>query len=64
MADLLDRLREGRLTLMMGIRTARTPDVIRIAKATGHHSVLIDLEHSAMSLDTAATLAAARATSA
>jgi 2-keto-3-deoxy-L-rhamnonate aldolase RhmA len=54
----LQRLHDGELTLMMAIRSSRTPDVIRIAKATGHHSVMIDLEHSAMSLDTAAQLAA------
>jgi hypothetical protein len=44
----LGRLRAGRLTLMMGIRSARTPDAVRVARATGHHAVLIDLEHSAM----------------
>lgn len=59
MESFLQRLRDGELTLMMAIRSGRTADVVRIAKATGHHSVLIDLEHSAMSLDTAAQLAAA-----
>lgn len=55
----LDRLRAEELTLMFGIRSARTTDVVRIARETGHHSVLIDLEHSTMSLDTAAQLCAA-----
>jgi 2-keto-3-deoxy-L-rhamnonate aldolase RhmA len=41
---------------MLGIRTSRTTDVVRIAEATGHHSVLIDLEHATMSLDTAGQL--------
>jgi 2-keto-3-deoxy-L-rhamnonate aldolase RhmA len=59
MAAFLERLHDGELTLMMGIRSSRTPDVLRVAKSTGHHSVLIDLEHSAMSLDVAAQLAAA-----
>jgi 2-keto-3-deoxy-L-rhamnonate aldolase RhmA len=54
----LGRLRAGQLTLMMGIRSARTPDAVRVARATGHHAVLIDLEHSAMPADTAAQLAA------
>ena len=54
----LSRLRAGELTLMMGIRSARTPDAVRIARATGHHAVMIDLEHSAMSVDVAAALAA------
>ncbi len=52
----LDRIRAGEPTLMMSIRSARTPDAIRIAHATGFHSVMIDLEHSAISLDTAAML--------
>jgi 2-keto-3-deoxy-L-rhamnonate aldolase RhmA len=54
----LDRLARGELTLMMGIRGSRTPDVVRVAHSTGHHSILIDLEHSAMSLDVASQLAA------
>jgi 2-keto-3-deoxy-L-rhamnonate aldolase RhmA len=55
----LDRLRAGELTLMLGVRTGRTPDVIRIAATSGHHAVLIDLEHSAMGFDIAAQLCAA-----
>ena len=31
----LSRLRAGELTLLMGIRSARTPDAVRIARATG-----------------------------
>jgi 2-keto-3-deoxy-L-rhamnonate aldolase RhmA len=54
----LDRLRHGELTLMLGIRTSRTPDVIRIAHATGYHAVMVDLEHSTMPLDVAARLCA------
>ena len=53
----LSRLRAGELTLMMGIRSARTPDAVRIAHATGHHAIMIDLEHSAMSVDVATQLA-------
>src|SRR5260221_5253346 len=55
------RLRAGELTLMLGIRSGRTTDVVRIAHATGHHSILVDLEHSAMSLDVATQLCAAAA---
>jgi 2-keto-3-deoxy-L-rhamnonate aldolase RhmA len=43
---------------MLGIRTSRTPDIVRIAHATGHHGVIIDLEHSTMSLDLAGSLCA------
>jgi 2-keto-3-deoxy-L-rhamnonate aldolase RhmA len=54
-ADLLSRLRAGETTLMLGIRSSRTLDVVHIAQATGHHALMIDLEHSAMPLDTVAS---------
>jgi 2-keto-3-deoxy-L-rhamnonate aldolase RhmA len=54
----LDRLRRGELTLMLGIRSSRSTDIVRVAHATGYHCIMIDLEHSAMSLDTAASLCA------
>ncbi|MCW2910593.1 MAG: 2-keto-3-deoxy-L-rhamnonate aldolase RhmA [Actinomycetia bacterium] len=54
----LDRLRAGELTLMLGIRSSRTGDVVRIAREAGYHAVMIDLEHSAMPLDVAAQLCA------
>jgi 2-keto-3-deoxy-L-rhamnonate aldolase RhmA len=53
---IVERLRAGELTLMMGLRSARTPDIVHIARSTGHHAVLVDLEHSAMSVDVAAML--------
>lgn len=56
---LLNRLRANELTLMMAIRTSRTPDIVRIAHATGHHAVMVDLEHSTMPLDVAAQMCAA-----
>lgn len=55
----LARLRAGETTLMLGIRTARTTDTVRIAASTGHHAVLVDLEHSTMPLDVASALCAA-----
>jgi 2-keto-3-deoxy-L-rhamnonate aldolase RhmA len=58
-ARLLDRLRAGELTLMLGIRGSRTMDVVGIAHSTGHHCILVDLQHSTMSLDVAAALCAA-----
>ncbi len=54
----LDRLRGDELTLMLGIRSSRTADVVRIAHETGYHAIMVDLEHSTMSLDTAAQLCA------
>jgi 2-keto-3-deoxy-L-rhamnonate aldolase RhmA len=52
----LDRLRGADPVLMLAVRSSRTADVIRIAKSTGHHAVMIDLEHSTMTLDVAASL--------
>src|ERR1700729_4464442 len=54
----LDRLRDGELTLMLGIRSSRTADVVRIAREAGYHAVMVDLEHSTMPLDVAAQLCA------
>ena len=59
MNTLLDRLRSGGLSLMLAIRGSRTTDVVRIARATGHHAILVDLEHSVISLDLAGQLCAA-----
>ena len=44
---------------MLGIRGARTTDIVRIAASTGHHAILVDLEHSTMPLDVAAAICAA-----
>ncbi len=55
----LTRLHEGQPTFVLGIRHSRTTDICRIAKSTGHHAILVDLEHSTMSLDVAAALCAA-----
>jgi 2-keto-3-deoxy-L-rhamnonate aldolase RhmA len=54
----LARLRAGELTLMLGVRGSRGTDVVRVAQATGHHAILIDLEHSTMALDDAARMCA------
>ncbi len=53
---LLARLRAGELTRMLGIRSSRTADIVRIAHATGHHCVMVDLEHSSIPLDVAGQL--------
>jgi 2-keto-3-deoxy-L-rhamnonate aldolase RhmA len=52
--DFLGRLRDGKPTLVLGIRGARGTDIVRVAHATGHHAILVDLEHSTMSFDAAA----------
>jgi 2-keto-3-deoxy-L-rhamnonate aldolase RhmA len=55
----LDRLRRGEPTLMMAIRHARTPEIVRIARSTGHHAIMVDLEHAAIPLDVAGQMCAA-----
>ena len=54
----LGRLRGRDPVLMLAIRSSRTADIVRIAKSTGHHAVMVDLEHSTMPLDVAASLCA------
>jgi 2-keto-3-deoxy-L-rhamnonate aldolase RhmA len=54
----LERLRRGELTLMLGIRSSRTADVVRIAHTCGYGAIMVDLEHSSMSLDVATRLCA------
>lgn len=54
----LDRLRAGELSMMLGIRSSRTTEIVRIAAATGHSAILVDLEHSVMPLEVAAQLCA------
>jgi 2-keto-3-deoxy-L-rhamnonate aldolase RhmA len=55
---LLEKLRRGELVTAMMIRSARTPDVVRVAAATGHDSIIVDLEHSTMSFDVVAGMTA------
>jgi 2-keto-3-deoxy-L-rhamnonate aldolase RhmA len=43
----------------LGVRTARTADIARIAQGTGHQAIWVDLEHSTMPIDTAAMICAA-----
>jgi 2-keto-3-deoxy-L-rhamnonate aldolase RhmA len=57
----LERLRGTDPILMLAIRSGRTADVVRIARSTGHHAVMVDLEHSTMPLDVAASLCATAA---
>lgn len=57
-APLLQKLRRGELATAMMIRSARTADVVRIAASTGHDGIIVDLEHSAMSLDAVAQMTA------
>ncbi len=58
-SEFLQRLARGQPVALLGVRCSRTADIVRIARSTGHHAIWIDLEHSTMSIDTAATLCGA-----
>lgn len=55
----LERMRAGEAALGMLVRMHRSGDIARIAKATGHDFVFLDLQHSVLSLETAAHIALA-----
>ena len=53
------QLAAGGLAIGMGVRQARTIDVAAIVKTCGYDWLFIDMEHSALDLDTATQIAAA-----
>ena len=55
----LDRLARRLPVTAFGVRGARTAEIARIARAAGNDAIWIDLEHSTMSIDTAAQICAA-----
>jgi 2-keto-3-deoxy-L-rhamnonate aldolase RhmA len=54
----LERLRAGEPVLSLGIRNARTPEIVRLAHGAGFGVVWIDLEHSSITTEDAARIAA------
>lgn len=56
---LMQALARGEPMTAFGIRISRTPDIARLAKASGHHAIWVDLEHSTISLDAAGAICAA-----
>lgn len=54
-----ERLEKGELALGVGLRFARSSEVAKIMASTGFDFLFIDLEHGAMSLDTAAQICVA-----
>jgi 2-keto-3-deoxy-L-rhamnonate aldolase RhmA len=54
----LDSLRAGQPVLSLGVRSARTADISRLASTAGYRVIWIDLEHSSMSIDCAAQILA------
>lgn len=51
------RLHAGTPCLTLGIRNARSPDIVRMAARVGYASVWIDLEHSTLSVEQAVAMA-------
>jgi len=56
--NVVERLKAGVPVLALGVRISRTPDIARIAKASGHHVIWVDLEHSSISIDAAVQICA------
>src|SRR6202023_2352407 len=57
--SIVERLDKALPVAVLGVRSSRTADIARIARASGHHALWIDLEHSTMPIDTAAAICAA-----
>ena len=52
-----EKLKAGGVALGMTVRLGRSPDIARIAKATGHDFIFIDAQHSIFDLETIAGIA-------
>jgi 2-keto-3-deoxy-L-rhamnonate aldolase RhmA len=59
MTSMRERLDAGQLVLCMALAQARTADIPTIAAAAGFDAVYVDLEHTAISLETASLLCSA-----
>ncbi len=55
---LIQRMAEGRPVVALGVRGARSGEIARLAKASGHDVIWIDLEHSTMPIDIAGQICA------
>lgn len=51
------RLKAGEATFGLPIRISRTPDIARIAKATGHDFIFVDIQHSIFNVETIVSIA-------
>ena len=60
-SKVLERLARGEPLLSLGIRNARTAEIVRIASTAGFAIVWIDLEHSSISIDCAVQISATAA---
>ena len=53
------RLQDGKLSLGIGLRQARTVDIATVARGCGFDWLFIDMEHNSMDVDTAAQISMA-----
>ena len=53
----LERMRQGGIALGLSVRLARQPEIVRIAKATGHDFLFIDGQHATFDVETVVNLA-------
>ena len=53
----LERMRAGGVALGLSVRLSRSPEIVRIAKATGHDFLFIDGQHAVFNVETATNLA-------
>ncbi|MGA8382251.1 MAG: aldolase/citrate lyase family protein [Stellaceae bacterium] len=54
-----ERMRAGEVALGLNVRIARSGDIARVAKTTGHDFIFIDVQHSLFSLETIGHIAQA-----
>ena len=54
---LKDMMKAGQVALGMNVRLARSGDIARIAKTTGHDFIFIDGQHAIFTLETIAHIA-------
>ena len=52
-------MRAGKVALGMNVRLARSGDIARIAKTSGHDFIFIDIQHSLFNLETIGHIAQA-----
>lgn len=53
---LKSRLKAGETTFVFSVRMARTMNIVSLAEACGYHGFYVDLQHSSISIDTAAQI--------
>ncbi len=54
-----DKLADGKLVLGLSIRVIRTPEAAKVAKATDHDFIFIDMEHTGMSFESVVDMSVA-----